>query len=43
LVASGILDEQVAEVVETLAANGLRVTERRMSQEWAALIAKPAG
>jgi ribosomal protein L11 methyltransferase len=40
LVASGILDEQVGEVTRVMTSNGLRVTERRSSHEWAALIAE---
>jgi ribosomal protein L11 methyltransferase len=42
LIASGILDEQVDGVTGVLTSNGLRVMERRISQEWAAMIAKLA-
>ena len=41
LIASGILNEQVEDVCEVLVANGLRMTARRTSHAWAALIAEP--
>ena len=40
LVVSGILEEQIEDVVEALQKNGLHVTERRLQEEWAALVAK---
>ncbi len=41
VVASGILGEQVDDVVVALEAHGLRVTERHLQGEWAALYATP--
>ncbi len=46
LVVSGILEEQIDAVVEALQHGGLYVTERRIQEEWAALVARrttPAG
>lgn len=42
VVSSGILGEQVDEVVVALQAHGLRVTERHLQGEWAALYATPS-
>ncbi len=39
LVVSGILEEQIESVVTALESTGLAVTERRVQDEWAALIA----
>ncbi len=40
LVVSGILEEQIEDVVAALESAGLAVTERRIQEEWAALVAR---
>jgi ribosomal protein L11 methyltransferase len=43
VIASGIIDEQEADVVAAFEARGIEVTERRRERDWVALVGRRVG